>query len=195
MSEIKIAAVGAGAVGKSSLVIRYVSNQFVDYYDPTIEDSYRKEETINKESFILDILDTAGQEDYHMLRDIYMRKREGFCLVYSITDRKSFEEVTNLVNQIKRVKEDRDDIPMVLIGNKCDCESERQITKSQGISLAEDLNIPFMETSAKSGQNCKEIFHELIRMVNEFQKKEQAKKEKQQKRRNSGKKKVKCTIL
>lgn len=81
---------------------------------------------------MLDVLDTAGQEEYSAMREQYMRTGEGFLLVYSITSRQSFDEITTFQQQILRVK-DKDYFPMVVVGNKCDLEGEREVTR-QGMS-------------------------------------------------------------
>lgn len=91
-------------------------------------DSYRKQCVIDEEVALLDVLDTAGQEEYSAMREQYMRTGEGFLLVYSITSRQSFEEITTFQQQILRVK-DKDYFPMVVVGNKCDLEGEREVTR------------------------------------------------------------------
>ncbi len=102
----------AGGVGKSALTIQLIQNHFVDEYDPTIEDSYRKQVVIDGDTCLLDILDTAGQEEYSAMRDQYMRTGEGFLCVFAIDNMKSFEDVESYRGQIRRVK-DADDIPMI----------------------------------------------------------------------------------
>lgn len=87
----------------------------MDEYDPTIEDSYRKQVVIDGETCLLDILDTAGQEEYSAMRDQYMRTGEGFLCVFAIDNMKSFEDVESYRGQIRRVK-DAEDIPMI-----CEC--------------------------------------------------------------------------
>lgn len=119
MTEYKLVVVGAGGVGKSALTIQLIQNHFVDEYDPTIEDSYRKQVVIDGETCLLDILDTAGQEEYSAMRDQYMRTGEGFLLVFAVNSAKSFEDISSYREQIKRVK-DAEEVPMVLVGNKCD---------------------------------------------------------------------------
>ena len=94
-------------------------------------DSYRKQCVIDDEVALLDVLDTAGQEEYSAMREQYMRTGEGFLLVYSITDRQSFEEIMTFQQQILRVK-DKDYFPMIVVGNKCDLEGERQVS-TQGL--------------------------------------------------------------
>ena len=95
----------AGGVGKSALTIQLIQNHFVDEYDPTIEDSYRKQVVIDGETCLLDILDTAGQEEYSAMRDQYMRTGEGFLIVFAVNNAKSFEDITAYREQIKRVKD------------------------------------------------------------------------------------------
>lgn len=85
MTEYKLVVVGAGGVGKSALTIQLIQNHFVDEYDPTIEDSYRKQVVIDGETCLLDILDTAGQEEYSAMRDQYMRTGEGkFFIIHHV---------------------------------------------------------------------------------------------------------------
>ncbi|RMY74633.1 hypothetical protein D0862_14073, partial [Hortaea werneckii] len=127
LREYKLVVVGGGGVGKSCLTIQLIQSHFVDEYDPTIEDSYRKQCVIDDEVALLDVLDTAGQEEYSAMREQYMRTGEGFLLVYSMTSRQSFEEIITFQQQILRVK-DRDYFPIIVVGNKCDLESEREVS-------------------------------------------------------------------
>uniref|UniRef100_A0AC11E6J5 HRas proto-oncogene, GTPase n=1 Tax=Ovis aries TaxID=9940 RepID=A0AC11E6J5_SHEEP len=150
MTEYKLVVVGAGGVGKSALTIQLIQNHFVDEYDPTIEDSYRKQVVIDGETCLLDILDTAGQEEYSAMRDQYMRTGEGFLCVFAINHTKSFEDIHQYREQIKRVK-DSDDVPMVLVGNKCDLAA-RTVESRQAQDLARSYGIPYIETSAKTRQ-------------------------------------------
>ena len=94
MTDYKLVVVGDGGVGKSALTIQLIQNHFVDEYDPTIEDSYRKQVVIDKETCLLDILDTAGQEEYSAMRDQYMRTGEGFLIVFAVNNAKSFEDIS-----------------------------------------------------------------------------------------------------
>lgn len=100
----------------------------------TRTDSYRKQCVIDDEVALLDVLDTAGQEEYSAMREQYMRTGEGFLLVYSITDRQSFEEIMTFQQQILRVK-DKDYFPMIVVGNKCDLDGERQVS-TQGAPVS-----------------------------------------------------------
>lgn len=188
MTEYKLVIVGGGGVGKSALTIQLIQNHFIDEYDPTIEDSYRKQVTIDDETCLLDILDTAGQEEYSAMRDQYMRTGQGFLLVYAITSRSSFDEITSFREQILRVK-DEDKVPMVVVGNKSDLEEERQVTTAEGQDLSKSFGCPFFETSAKTRVNVEESFYQLVR---EIRKERQGKAEAQ---KGKKKKKPPCRLL
>ncbi|KAM9755045.1 GTPase KRas isoform 1-T1 [Menidia menidia] len=166
MTEYKLVVVGAGGVGKSALTIQLIQNHFVDEYDPTIEDSYRKQVVIDGETCLLDILDTAGQEEYSAMRDQYMRTGEGFLCVFAINNTKSFEDIHHYREQIKRVK-DSEDVPMVLVGNKCDLPS-RTVDTKQAHDLARSYGIPFIETSAKTRQRVEDAFYTLVREIRQY---------------------------
>ncbi|KAF9434617.1 Ras GTPase [Entomortierella beljakovae] len=169
MREYKLVVVGGGGVGKSALTIQFIQSHFVDEYDPTIEDSYRKQCVIDDEVALLDVLDTAGQEEYSAMREQYMRSGEGFLLVYSITSRNSFEEISTFYQQILRVK-DKDFFPIILVANKCDLEHERQVSTHEGRELAKQFNSRLIETSAKQRINVDEAFYNLVREIRRFNK-------------------------
>lgn len=162
--EYKLVIVGGGGVGKSSMTIQLIQNHFIEEYDPTIEDSYRKQVVVDDETCLLDVLDTAGQEEYSSMRDRYMRTGQGFLCVYSVTSRSSFDEVTAFQEQILRVK-DEDEVPLVLVGNKRDLENQRQVTTTEGYELAKTFRCPFFETSAKTRINIEESFFEVVRQI------------------------------
>lgn len=166
VKEYKLVVVGGGGVGKSALTIQLIQSHFVDEYDPTIEDSYRKQCTVDNEQVVLDILDTAGQEEYLAMREQYMRTGEGFLLVYAINSRNSIEELQTFYEQIQRVK-DSDNVPVLVVGNKSDLEIERQVSYEEGAEFAKALNCPFLETSAKQRINVEEAFYGLVRSINE----------------------------
>lgn len=179
----------------------------MEKYDPTIEDSYRKQVEVDGQQCMLEILDTAGtvrlgeisnpgkpnrhltlhirnKEQFTAMRDLYMKNGQGFVLVYSITAQSTFNDLQDLREQILRVKvmnhfqlsangksfitshsflspptpkQDTDDVPMVLVGNKCDLEDERVVGKELGKSLANQFNCAFMETSAKAKINVNDV--------------------------------------
>ncbi|PCH42671.1 ras protein [Wolfiporia cocos MD-104 SS10] len=172
LREYKLVVVGGGGVGKSALTIQFIQSHFVDEYDPTIEDSYRKQCVIDDEVALLDVLDTAGQEEYGAMREQYMRTGEGFLLVYSITSRPSFEEISTFHQQILRVK-DQDSFPVVVVANKSDLEYERQVGMNEGRDLAKHFGCKFIETSAKQRINVDEAFSSLVREIRRHNKEQQ----------------------
>ncbi|UJR31790.1 hypothetical protein I4U23_019268 [Adineta vaga] len=165
MREYKIVVLGSGGVGKSALTVQFVQGLFVEKYDPTIEDSYRKQVEVDGQQCMLEILDTAGTEQFTAMRDLYMKNGQGFVLVYSITAQSTYNDLVDLRDTILKVK-DTTDVPMVLVGNKCDLEDERVVGKEVGQTLARNWGSTFLETSAKQKINVNEIFFDLVRQIN-----------------------------
>ena len=164
--EYKLVVLGSGGVGKSAITVLFVQGIFVEKYDPTIEDSYRKQCEIDGQQCMLEILDTAGTEQFTAMRDLYMKNGQGFVLVYSIVSLGSFNDLNDMREQILRVK-DSEDVPMVLVGNKCDLNDSRIVTTAQGEELARRFNnCVFLEVSAKLKLRVNDIFTELIRKIN-----------------------------
>ncbi|CAF3997566.1 unnamed protein product [Adineta steineri] len=176
MREYKIVVLGSGGVGKSALTVQFVQGLFVEKYDPTIEDSYRKQVEVDGQQCMLEILDTAGTEQFTAMRDLYMKNGQGFVLVYSITAQSTYNDLVDLRDTILKV-------PMVLVGNKCDLEDERVVGKEVGQTLARNWGSTFLETSAKQKINVNEIFFDLVRQIN---KRTPVNKDKKNKGKNSG---------
>jgi len=186
--EYKLVVLGGGGVGKSALTIRLVTDNFLDEYDPTIEDSYRKNVIIDSESAMLEILDTAGQEEFSSMQEQWMRDGGGFLLVYNIISRQTFDEIQVLYDKILRTK-DADKVPIVLVGNKCDLKDERQVEYSEGQELATKWGVPFYESSARQKINNEVCFFDLVK---EIRKAERVAPKKDKKKRDG---KISCTIL
>ncbi|EPS45464.1 hypothetical protein H072_543 [Dactylellina haptotyla CBS 200.50] len=187
MTMYKLVVLGDGGVGKTALTIQLCLNHFVETYDPTIEDSYRKQVVIDGQSCMLEVLDTAGQEEYTALRDQWIRDGEGFLLVYSISSRSSFTRIKKFHQQIQRVKDSipgaygggsplstpvlssgRDitvPIPIMLVGNKCDRATEREVSPHEGMELARELECQFVEASAKNCVNVEKAFYDVVRQL------------------------------
>lgn len=155
---------------------------FSQQYDPTIEDSYRKQVVIDGQSCMLEVLDTAGQEEYTALRDQWIRDGEGFVLVYSISSRSSFTRIQRFHNQIQRVKESSSSspsypgspissaapsapVPIMLVGNKSDRVTEREVSTQEGHALARELGCEFVEASAKNCINVEKAFYDVVRQL------------------------------
>ena len=135
---------------------------------------------------MLEVLDTAGQEEYTALRDQWIRDGEGFVLVYSISSRSSFTRIRKFHSQIQRVKESAmagsptfpgsplsqtmgsaslGPAPVMLVGNKCDRVTEREVSTQEGSALAKDLNCDFVEASAKNCINVERAFYDVVRQL------------------------------
>lgn len=160
----KVIMVGSGGVGKSALTLQFMYDEFVEDYEPTKADSYRKKVVLDGEEVQIDILDTAGQEDYAAIRDNYFRSGEGFLCVFSITDDESFQATQEFREQILRVKND-ETIPFLLVGNKCDLNDKRKVPLSECQGRAQQWGVPYVETSAKTRENVDKIFFDLIRDI------------------------------
>ncbi|KAM9820682.1 ras-related protein ralB-A-like [Neosynchiropus ocellatus] len=186
----KVIMVGSGGVGKSALTLQFMYDEFVEDYEPTKADSYRKKVVLDGEDVQIDILDTAGQEDYAAIRDNYFRSGEGFLLVFSITEHESFSATAEFREQILRVKEE-DNIPLLLVGNKSDLEERRKVSGDEAAARAGEWGVQYVETSAKTRANVDKVFFDLMR---EVRKKKML--EIKDKNGPSGKKKKKhCRIL
>lgn len=138
----------------------------------------------------IDILDTAGQEDYAAIRDNYFRSGEGFLCVFSITETESFQATGDFREQILRVKGD-ENIPFLLVGNKSDLADKRQVTQEVANAKAEEWKVPYVETSAKTKENVDKVFYDLMREIHS-RKMEDGSKSADKKKKV---KKRKCTIL
>lgn len=117
MREFKVVVLGSGGVGKSALTVQFVSGCFMEKYDPTIEDFYRKEIEVDASPCVLEILDTAGTEQFASMRDLYIRNGQGFVVVYSLTNHQTFQDIKGMKEQITRVK-GTDRVPILLVANK-----------------------------------------------------------------------------
>eukprot|EP00062_Callorhinchus_milii_P020341 gi/632975921/ref/XP_007904499.1/ PREDICTED: ras-related protein Rap-2a [Callorhinchus milii] len=144
---------------------KFVTGTFIEKYDPTIEDFYRKEIEVDSSPSVLEILDTAGTEQFASMRDLYIKNGQGFILVYSLVNQQSFQDIKPMRDQIIRVKR-YEKVPVILVGNKVDLESEREVSSVEGRALAEEWGCPFMETSAKSKTMVDELFAEIVRQMN-----------------------------
>lgn len=158
---------------------------------------------------MLDILDTAGQEEYSAMRDQYMRTGEGFLLVFAVNSAKSFEDIGTYREQIKRVK-DAEEVPMVLVGNKCDLaswnvqnEQAREVTIISNtlislsdcrffhLQVAKQYGIPYIETSAKTRMGVDDAFYTLVREI----RKDKDNKGRKGRKTNKPNRRFKCKML
>ncbi|KAF9270481.1 ras protein [Marasmius fiardii PR-910] len=155
MDNWRVAVLGDGGVGKTALAVQT--------YDPTIEDAYRKQLIVDNRMCFVEVIDTAGQEEYATLRDQWVREGQGFILVYSIASRSTFDRLEIFRQSMRRVK--RGDPIFMLVGNKCDKTYEREVSKEEGAALARQFGCEFIETSAKTAQNVERLFTNLVRAL------------------------------
>lgn len=199
--QYNLVVLGGGSVGKSALTLRFVTDKFMEDYDPTIEgnvccfnclscsrcclfsqrdvltsfisfhpplyfqhktDCYRKQTVIDDEPALLDILDTAGQQEFNSMQDHWIQNGQGFLLCYDVTCRASFVEIEALFDKIYRTKQS-DSVPIILVANKCDLEEQRVVKKEEGEALAKSRNCKVFDTSAKLKINNETIFFEAVR--------------------------------
>jgi len=171
MTDYRVAVVGGGAVGKSAFTVRFVNGKFIEKYDPTIEDRYRKQLELEfagqkAASCMLEVYDTAGQEEYRSLRDHHMSNAEGFLLLYSIDDPKSLKLAQDLILHINRLKEGEEKkSPIVLVANKKDLEGQRKVSFEDGKALADKNGLVLLEASAKTGENVQDAFVALAKAL------------------------------
>jgi Ras-related protein Rap-1B len=113
---------------------------------------------------VLEILDTAGTEQFVAMRDLYMKTGQGFLLVFSITSQSSLAELAGLRDEIIRIKDD-ENVPIVICGNKADLEDHRAVPRTKGFSISQRWNAPYYEASARTKTNVDEVFIDLCRQM------------------------------
>ncbi|KAK7017987.1 hypothetical protein VNI00_018476 [Paramarasmius palmivorus] len=132
-------------------------------YDPTIEDAYLKQVVVENRMCAIDIIDTAGQDDYSVLSNQWIKEAEAFVIVYSVSSQQSFKAVETFWRNIYMQKSCPP--PFVLVGNKKDRLSERDVSRDEGAALAKAYGCEFFETSAKTPENIEGPFISLVREV------------------------------
>jgi len=169
MVEVRLVVMGSGGVGKSAITLQFVQGIFIENYDPTIEDAYRKVYEINTKPYVLEILDTAGTEQFAPMRELYMKNGDGFLLVYSIDNRTSFNELKSIREGILRVK-GTEQVPIMIVGNKCDLETARKVPTEDGQKLAKEWGptVQFLECSAKTLLNIEAVFINLVKKLSQL---------------------------
>ena len=162
--RVKIVVLGAGAVGKTSTIYRFVEDRFYYYeYGDPMEDYFFKSIEIDGYRYDLDIQDTQGQDQFTALRDHWIREADALILMYTIRSLRTFEFTKEIYRKILRQKEDvRFDL--ILVGNMNDVpDGDRQVTHEMGKKLADEWNVPFIEQSAKTGHNVQEAWELLVK--------------------------------
>ena len=164
---MKITVLGKGVVGKSSLTYRFINYNAPQEHDPTIEDRYKSNIQINGKDYEVEILDTAGEDDYQNMMDMWISFGEGFLLVFAINDEESFQVIKTKYERVKKGKHNTK-VPILLVGNKQDLENDRKITYEEAKLLAAGWGVEYIETSAKTNFNCKEAFEKMAQKIVEL---------------------------
>ncbi|KXJ28305.1 GTP-binding protein Rheb [Exaiptasia diaphana] len=164
----KIAIMGFRSVGKSSLTIQYVEGQFVDSYDPTIENTFTKNIKYKGQEFNLELVDTAGQDEYSIFPQSYSMGIHGYVLVYTVTSAKSFE-VVKVIHEKLLDMTGQNYVPVVLVGNKTDLHMERVVSTESGKVVADSWKAAFFEASAKENSCVQEIFQSMLFEIEKHQ--------------------------
>ena len=179
------------------MTVRLVADRWLDFYDPTLQDRYTKQVEVDDEVCVVDVLDTAGQEELSAKRvDPDKVAGEGFVCVYATTSRGSFEELDTIFAEIEELKgRHTRDVPCVLVGNKIDLEGRKIVRTEEGVALAKAWNMPFFETSAKTNVNVEEAFFELVRGIRKDRLVPHRRRQPEGGRNTGRKKKKKCGIM
>lgn len=169
--KLKVVIVGDSGVGKTNLIKRFVTNTFSQNSKATVGVEFlSKSYKINEQVFKIEMWDTAGQERYKSITAAYYKGAKGALIVYDITQKTSFENISKWMSEIR--EKSSKDMKLMIIGNKTDLKDERQVTTEEASSKAQDLGAPIMETSALDASNVKEAFYDLIKeMYREIRKK------------------------
>ena len=155
--------IGESGVGKTCLLLRFTDDSFTANHLTTIGIDFKiKIINLNGKLIKLQIWDTAGQERFRTITKTYYKGAHGIILTYDVTDQNSFKNIRNWIKQIEANAQIG--VKRVLVGNKCD-KPDRVVTEEEGRKLAEDFNMSFFETSAKTNQNVNEVFNFLTQEI------------------------------
>ena len=160
----KLLLVGNSAVGKSSLLLRFSDNVYNDTFLPTIGVDFKiRTFDLDSKTVKLQIWDTAGQERFKTITSSYYKGAHGIILTYDITDKQSFRDIENWLAEVEKHASEK--VNKLLVGNKSDLESQRQVPYDEAKAYADQLGIKFIETSAKNSVNVDDAF---FTMANEI---------------------------
>jgi len=180
MTDYKIVVLGGSNVGKCALTMKFMTGDYVEYFDPTIEDSYRRQIALNTNDYdnggatgtdmvSLDVMDTSCFDQFKGGLDQFIRSADICLLVFSIDCQESFEEVKDMRKRILRDKDDCDiTCPVIVVGNKCDLRMHPGFDETKGVDMKNVLawcqqhQVPYIETSAKNGKNVNFLFRQSV---------------------------------
>ena len=164
MRKFKLVFLGEQCVGKTSLITRFMYDSFDSTYQATIGiDFLSKTMYLEDRTVRLQLWDTAGQERFRSLIPSYIRDSSVAVVVYDITNAKSFQQTTKWIDDVRT--ERGSDVIIMLVGNKTDLADKRQVSMEDGEKKAKELNVMFIETSAKAGYNVKQLFRRIAQSL------------------------------
>lgn len=190
--KIKIMTLGNSDVGKTSFLIRFTKNKYNDSKFTTLGiDLVTKLIMFNNKKYQIGFYDTAGQERYKSISLNTVKNADGIILMYDITNQISYDSISEWMEKISENLES--DIPIMLIGNKCDLDNKRIISKEEGEELSDKYKLSFFETSNKTGENVEESVFDLVNKIIKTKKNDTIVKEKNiELNKNDIKEKEKC---
>jgi Ras-related protein Rab-8A len=160
----KLLLIGDSGVGKTCVLFRFSDDAFNSTFISTIGIDFKiRTIELDDKKIKLQIWDTAGQERFRTITTAYYRGAMGILLLYDVTNEKSFDNIKTWIHNIEQHASE--DVEKMILGNKCDMEDKRVISKEQGQKLAQEHGVPFMETSAKSNINVEEAFTAIARAI------------------------------
>jgi len=161
---VKVCLLGEAAVGKTSLVYRFIENKFRDNYKSTLGVNLLKKDMVLDDygGVSAQIWDLGGQESFRSLRKLYLEGANGAFVIFDTTKRKTFDK---LDEWIQSFKESRGNRPLLLIGNKIDLDDKRKVEESEAKEYAEKNSMKLIFTSAKTGENVEVAFKELVKTI------------------------------
>ena len=161
-TALKLVVLGKSLVGKSALTYRFISDKFPTEHDTTVEDQYKTIMSVNGINYELEVLDTAGQDDYQTMLDTWIDFGNCFLLVYSIDDYDSFKQIKEKFERIQQLK-NSGTYSVVIVGNKCDLgDTSRKVEKSEAENYARNIGFSAIEVSALTKINVKEDFRQVV---------------------------------
>ncbi|ORX96669.1 ras-domain-containing protein [Basidiobolus meristosporus CBS 931.73] len=161
---IKLLLIGDSGVGKSCLLLRFSDDSFTPSFITTIGIDFKiRTIDLDGKRIKLQIWDTAGQERFRTITTAYYRGAMGIVLVFDVTDERSFNNVRNWIKNVEQHA--HEGVNKIIVGNKCDIEDKKVVTKDQGLALAEEFEVRYVETSAKSNIGVEEAFFSLARDI------------------------------
>ena len=164
LAKYKLVFSGEQCVGKTSLITRFIYDRFDDTFHATIGiDFLSKTMYLEDRTVRLQIWDTAGQERFRILIPSYIRDSSVAVVVYDITDIESFQQTDRWIDDVRT--ERGSDVIIMLVGNKTDLADKRQVSMEDGVKKAKELNVMFIETSAKAGYNVKQLFRRIVQSL------------------------------